>query len=393
MAAFSQCLLWDKRGQGLSARIEGVPTLEERVDDLRAVMDAVGWDRAALSGASEGGLMSIMFAALHPERVSHLVLVGTAARFSWAPDYPHWGPTDLAALFIEEWVKRWGTPESPSVRLFAQSRLGDAAFLKWMNRLERGCSTPRAFAETMRLNAGLDVRVVACQIQAPTLVMHYRGDPLVPIVHGRWLADHIPGARFVELDGSDHAEVFGQDLDHALDETETFLTGTVAAAEIDRVLSTVLFTDLVGSTERVAAMGDKPWKGLLDRFDAITGRVVDRHRGRLVNHTGDGHLATFDGPARAIRCAQELGTTVKSELGIDVRAGLHTGEVELRGDDVSGIAVHLAARVASLATAGQVLVSRTVTDLVAGSGLRFADSGVHTLKGVPGEWQLFEVAA
>ncbi len=391
IGTFGRVINFDKRGQGLSDRLVGVPTLEERVDDIQIVMDAVGVESAALWGASEGGLMSIMFAATHPERVSHVCLFGASPRFAWAEDFP-WGvvPEEVDPI-LEAWADLWGAEDSPTAAFFAASRVNDATFLKWLHRFERASCSPTTFLETMRLNLAYDVRPLVASVQAPTLVMHRVGDPLIPVAASRWLAEHLPNARYVELEGVDHAPHFGPDLDLILAETEEFMTGEVHSVEPDRVLATVLFTDIVGSTERAVAMGDKSWRGLLDRFDGIAGRSVARHHGRVVNHTGDGHLATFDGPARAIRCAQEV-TRESRDLGIEVRAGLHTGEVELRADNLSGIAVHLAARVAAKAMGGQVLVSRTVTDLVAGSGLSFVDAGSHVLKGVPGEWQLFAVS-
>jgi class 3 adenylate cyclase len=355
-------------------------------------MDDAGFGRAALIGASEGGLLSLVFAATYPERVSHLCLFGTTACFAGSEEYPIGAAPGAMDGFLEAWAEVWGTSASPSVSLFVQSRADDAAFVKFFHRYERSCCTGTAFLEVMRLNLQLDARHVVPSVQAPTLLMHRRGDPVISIEHGRWLAEHLPEVRYLELDGADHAAHFSTDHELVLDEIETFLTGSVGAGDVDRVLATVLFTDVVGSTTRAASLGDKGWRDLLDRFDDLTGRTVARHRGRVINHTGDGHVATFDGPARAIKCAQEIEQGAKADLGVDVRAGLHTGEVELRGDNVAGIAVHLAARVAARAEAGEVIVSRTVTDLVAGSGLSFVDAGTHELKGVPGEWQLFAVA-
>jgi class 3 adenylate cyclase len=393
LGTFGRVVSFDKRGQGLSDRMDGVPTLEERVDDIGVVMDAAGFERAALWGASEGGLMAMVFAATYPQRVNSLFLFGTAPRFGWAEDHPYGPVPEVSTALLEAWADVWGTPESPSAAMFAQSRIGDAAFRKWLSRLERSSCSPSTFLRTMRLNLEYDIRALVPTVQTPTLLMHRTNDPLVAVENSRWLVEHLPNARFVELPGVDHAPHFGPDLGVILDEAEAFITGSVGATDVDRVLATVLFTDLVGSTERAVALGDETWRDLLDRFDDLTARAVTRHRGRVVNHTGDGHLATFDGPGRAIKCAQELAREVRRELGIDIRAGLHTGEVELRADNMSGIAVHLAARVAAIATAGQVLVSRTVTDLVAGSGLSFTDAGSHVMKGVPGEWQLFAVAA
>jgi class 3 adenylate cyclase len=384
LASFSRLMIFDKRGMGSSDRNVGAPTLEERMDDVRAVMDAVGSERAALIGLSEGGPMSILFAATYPERTVALVLYGTLARTRSDVDYPHGNDavwTEMYRMFDDG----WGTGES--LRVLAPSKLGDPAIREWWGRVERAAGSPhtiRAFADTL---VGIDVRAVLPSVSVPTLVLHGTDDAVVPIGAGRWLADHIEGARFVELPG----EHLTATVRHQFaDEVESFLTGRRHAVATDRVLSTVLFSDMVRSTEQAAAMGDRRWREILDRHDAIVSRQIDLHRGTLIKATGDGVLATFDGPARAIACGCELRDSVQS-LGVDVRVGLHTGEIELRDGDIGGIAVHIGARIARLANAGEVLVSRTVTDLVTGSGIEFVDHGLHELKGVPGNWQLFAV--
>ncbi len=383
LASFSRLMVFDKRGMGLSDRNVGAPTLEERMDDVRAVMDAVGSERAALIGVSEGGPMSVLFAATYPQRTVALVLYGTAARARRDVDYPHGGESVTA-----EWYRifddGWGTGES--LRVLAPSRLGQAGIREWWGRVERTMGSPntmRAFLDTL---VGIDVRAVLPTISVPTLVLHGTDDTL-PIGNGRWLADHIAGARFVELPGEHITAYVG---DRFADEVESFLTGRRHPVATDRVLSTVLFSDIVGSTEQASAVGDRRWREVLDEHDVVVTRQIDLHRGKRVKATGDGVLATFDGPARAITCGCELRDSLRT-LGVDIRVGLHTGEIELRGDDIGGIAVHIGARIAGIANAGEVLVSRTVTDLVAGSGIEFADHGIHQLRGVPGDWHLFAV--
>ncbi len=386
LASFSRLMLFDKRGMGLSDRNVGAPTLEERIDDVRAVMDAVGSDRAALIGVSEGGPMSILFAATYPQRTVALVLYGTLARARGDVDSPHGNEAAFAELY-RIFDDGWGTGES--LRMFAPSLLGNVRIREWWGRVERTAGSPhtmRAFLDTL---AGIDVRAVLSTVSVPTLVLHATDDVCIPIGNGRWLADHIRGARFIELPGE---HITGYVGDRFADEVESFLTGRRHAVATDRVLSTVLFSDIVGSTEQAAAVGDRRWREVLDQHDAVVSRQIDIHRGKHVKATGDGVLATFDGPARAITCGCELRDSLRL-LGIDVRVGLHTGEIELRGEDIGGIAVHIGARIAALANAGEVLVSRTVTDLVAGSGIEFADHGIHQLKGVPGDWQLFAVTS
>jgi class 3 adenylate cyclase len=390
LGSFCHVIHFDKRGCGASDRVVGAPTLEERVDDLRAVMDAEGVETAAIGGISEGGPMCIMFAALYPERVSHLVLTDTTATFRGGDDYPHMPIPEVATRFIDAWAESWGTPETLTVQLMVPSMVGDERYLRWLNRYERAAVSPAGLKAIMRLNIEIDTRPVLSAIQVPTLVVHRRGDRAVGVENGRWLADHIAGARYVELDGDDHVPWIG-DPDEHLDAVEDFLCGS-HQRDVDRVLSTVLFTDIVDSTATAARLGDRRWREVLDAHDRLAAREVERHGGRVVKTTGDGLLATFDGPARAVRCARLLCDALSSQ-GVLIRAGVHTGEIELRGDDVGGIGVHIGARVGGVADPSEVLVSRTVKDLVAGSGIAFADRGTHQLKGVPDEWQLFAVTS
>ena len=387
LAAFSRLILFDKRGTGLSDRVPAA-TLEERMDDVRAVMDAAGSKRAALCGICEGGPMALLFAATYPERTAALVLYGTYARFSWDSDYP-WGfTTEALAGFRKAVEESWGTGLSLSV--FAPSVADDARFREGWGRCERRGASPGSVCALMRMDAEIDVRDILPTVRIPTLVMHRTGDRLTPVGGARYTAARIPGARFVELPGDDH--LFVGDQDAILDEVEEFLTGVRPSPEPDRVLATVLFTDIVGSTERAVEIGDRRWRELLESYHALVRGELVRFRGREIDTAGDGVFATFDGPARAIRCACAIRDAVKS-LGISIRAGLHTGECEVTGSKVRGIAVHIGARVAAHAAPGEVVVSSTVKDLVAGSGLRFADRGVHVLKGVPGKRRLFTAHA
>ena len=388
-ASFSRLILFDKRGTGLSDPVpfDRPPTLEQRMDDVRAVMDAAGSERAALLGHSEGGNMCILFAATYPDRASALVLVGCYAKRIRSDDYP-WAPAwDDRIREIEETERSWADPDV--VRTLAPSRADDAAFVTWLTRYLRASASPKAGAELLRMNSMIDVREVLPAIRVPTLLIYHSHDRDVNVEEGRYIASRIHGARLVELPGQDHL-MWAGNAEAIADEVEDFLTGTRRGPEPDRVLATVLFTDIVGSTERAAAIGDSAWKRLIDRHDVAIRRQLDRWRGREVETTGDGFLATFDGPARAVGCATSVVDAVH-ELGLDVRAGVHTGEVEVADGNVRGIAVHIGSRVASLAAPGEVLVSRTVVDLVAGSGISFTDRGEHSLKGVPNVWQLFAV--
>ncbi len=386
--SFARLIRFDKRGTGLSDRVGGSPTLEERMDDVRAVMDAAGSERAALVGISEGGPMSILFAASHPERTTALVLADSFARLAWAPDYP-WGMTPQTAEGLREIIHTsWG--DGTFISLFFPSAKGDKAANDRFRRLERYSATPNAVAEIAEMILEIDVRSVLPTLIVPTLVIHRSGDPIISPEHGRYLAEHIPGARAVELESADHIALQTWDSDSDLDEIEEFLTGVRHGPTVDRVLATVLFTDIVGSTEQAARLGDRKWREILQAHHDVTRRELERFRGNEVKTTGDGFLATFDGPARAVRCGCAIRDGIRG-LGLEVRAGLHTGEIETIGDDVGGIGVHIAQRVQSNADPGEVLVSRTVTDLVAGSGIDFCDRGEHELKGVPGSWRLFAV--
>jgi pimeloyl-ACP methyl ester carboxylesterase len=386
LTSFARVIVFDKRGQGLSDRV-GEQTLEERTGDVRAVLDAVGSERAAVCGWSEGGAMSLTFAATYPQRTAALVLFGSFASMRDAP----WNlAPERFQLLLEGLEQSWG--KGIIVRLNAPSRVKDAGFMKWWARLERAAATPSAIVALVRANYSIDARHVLSSISAPTLIFHRERDSLVPVQTGRYLAAHIPGARYVELPGEDHLiQALDPDLlDSLFDEIEEFLTGTKQRPEPDRVLATLLMNDIVGSTERVAEIGDKRWKELLTRYYELVRKELDAFHGVEVNTTGDGILATFDGPARAIRCACSIRDAVRA-LGIQIRTGVHTGECERMGDDVGGIAVHIAARVSAQAAADEVLVSSTVKDLVAGSRLTFSDRGLHQLKGIPGEWRLFAV--
>ncbi|MGI8632337.1 MAG: adenylate/guanylate cyclase domain-containing protein [Solirubrobacterales bacterium] len=389
MESFSRLLRYDKRGQGLSDRPASPPTLEESMDDLRAVMDAAGIERAALFGISEGGPLCQLFAATYPERVRAMVLYGTFARFTEAPDYESGVPAEALERFGEVLADDWGGPAA--IDLFAPSLADDSSFRSWWARLLRAGTSPQGATALMRLYATLDTRDVLPSIRVPTLVLHREADLLVAPAQGRYLAEHIPEARFVQLAGNDHL-LFAGDQDAILDELEEFLTGIRHVPEPNRVLATVLFTDIVSSTETAAELGDRRWRELLESHDTLVRRQLERHRGRPVKSLGDGFLATFDGPARAIQCAREISDEV-ANLDLEIRAGLHTGECEAMGDDLGGLAVHIGARVAAKAGPSEVLVSSTVKDLVVGSAIEFAERGTHELKGVPGEWRLYAVTA
>jgi pimeloyl-ACP methyl ester carboxylesterase len=387
LTSFARVVIWDKRGQGLSDRTGRPPTLEDSMDDLEAVLAAAECERPAIFGISEGGPMSALFAATHPDRVSSLVLYGTYARMLKAPDFPQGIPEEGLARWGEIVKRDWGGPVG--VGLWAPSVDGDPDFERWWSRLLRYGTSPAGAVALMDLYREIDVRGVLPAIDVPTLVLQRRDDRISQVGQGRYLAEAIPGAKYVELEGTDHLPVTG-DQDALLDEVEEFLVGSRHGSEPERALATVLFTDIVGSTARAAELGDRAWRQLLERHDAAVRRQLELHRGREVKTMGDGFLATFDGPARAIRCARALQEEV-ARLGLEVRAGIHTGEVELIGDDVGGMAVNIGARIGALAGSGEVLVSSTVRELVVGSGLEFADRGVQTLKGAPGEWRLFAV--
>jgi class 3 adenylate cyclase len=389
LASFSRLILFDKRGTGLSDRvaINQLPTLEERMDDVRAVMDAVGSKQAALFGVSEGGPMCALFSATYPQRTSALIMYGSYAKRVWDPEYP-WAPTpEERQRWYDQLEQGWGGVVD--INTLAPTAAGDPRFREWWATYLRMSASPGAALALGRMNTQVDIRHVLPTIRVPTLIVHRAGDRDIDVGGARYMAERIPGAKYVELPGDDHLPFVG-DQDSILDQVEEFLTGASHHFEPDRILATVLFTDIVGSTERAAALGDRRWRELLELHNRLVRGQLERFRGREVDTAGDGFLATFDGPARAIRCA----IACRDELAlrdIQVKAGLHTGECELVGDKVRGISVHIGARVASLAAPGEVLVSSTVKDLVAGSGLEFEERGTHQLRGVPGEWRLFAV--
>jgi class 3 adenylate cyclase len=387
LASYSRLILFDKRGTGLSDRVPDseLPTLETRMGDVQAVCDAVGSERSALLGVSEGAAMCLLFAATYPARTTAIILFGGYARRQAAPDYPWGGTPERHQAFLDEIERDWGGPVGLDVR--APSRLGDARFREnWAHYIRMGASPGAALAIT-RMNAEIDVRPILPAVRVPTLVLHRIGDRVIPVEAARYIAEHVPGASLVELVGDDHLPWIG-DSDAVLGEIEEFLTGARTQPEPHRVLATVLFTDIVGSTQRAAELADVAWADVLQAHHARIREQLARYAGREIGTTGDGFLAIFDGPARAVRCALALAEAIRP-LGLQVRAGLHTGEIELVGDDIRGLAVHIGARIAALAGPGEVLVSRTVKDLVVGSGLTFQDRGAHALKGVPDEWQLF----
>jgi pimeloyl-ACP methyl ester carboxylesterase len=384
LSSFCRLIRFDKRGTGLSDRTGAIPTLEERMDDVRAVMDTVGSKRAALLGLSEGGSMSILFAATHPQRTSALILYGAMARPAWAPDNP-WGTRDADQSSVLRLIeKHWG--KGRSVDIYAPSLARNDEYVRWTGRHERAAASPGAALGLVQINHEIDVRHVLPTIAIPTLVLHRTGDIPVPVEHGRYLAKHIPGAKYLELQGNDHMPWAG-DVDALCDEVQGFLTGARRGHEPDRILTTVLFTDIVDATKRAAEMGDRGWKELLRQHHFIVRQQLDRHRGREIDTAGDGFFASFDGPARAVRCGRAIVDAVKS-LQMEIRAGVHTGECEVMGDKLGGIAVHIGARVLAQAAPSEVLVSATVKDLVAGSGIQFEERGVHQLRGIPGQWRL-----
>lgn len=389
LASFSRLIWFDKRGTGLSDRV-AVATLEQRMDDVRAVMEAAASKGAVLFGQSEGGPMCALFAATYPERTCGLVMYATFARRLWAPDYP-WAPTLADREHYYEEVERFWGQESHLVSAFLPTVAEDPYFRRWFANYERFSASPGAAVAIARMNTDIDIRHILPVIRVPTLVLHRTADPRVRVAEGRYIASQIPGARCVELAGTDHDEWVG-DSDSVLAEVAEFVTGVRPAPEVDRVLATVLFVDIVGSTERAADLGDRSWRDVLESYHAAVRRNLVSFRGRELDTSGDGVFAAFDGPARAVRCARAVVDALQP-IGLTVRTGLHTGECEVIGEKLGGIAVHIGARVASLAGPGEVLVSQTVKDLVAGSGITFESRGPQTLKGVPGEWQLYAVTS
>jgi class 3 adenylate cyclase len=387
LASFARVIVFDKRGSGLSDPVGEAATIEERMDDIRAVMDAADSARADVFGWSEGANIAAVFGASRPDRVSALVLYGSFARGTPAEGYPWAVAPDVWELWLQEDGEEWWG-QGGTLLTFAPSRFEDEALVRWWAHFERQSMSPRMARAVIRLDMELDIRDVLPSVRLPTLVIHRAGD-MLPVEGARWLAEQIPDARFVELGGDDHWPWI-TDPDEIVDEVEEFLTGERHEREPDRVLATVLFTDIIGSTERASALGDRRWVDLLERHHTIVRKQLDRFRGREIDTAGDGFLATFDGPARAVRCAHAIGDAVRS-LGIEIRAGLHTGECEVRNGAIGGVAVHIGARVAGMAGPGEVLVSSTVKDLVVGSDLAFTDRGTHSLKGAPGEWRLYAI--
>ncbi len=391
LASFARVIVFDRRGVGLSDPAPGAPTLEERMDDVRAVMDAAGSERAALLGMSEGATMCMLFAATYPERTAALVLWGAMARSTADEDYP-WAPErEALEESNEELVSpMWG--QGATIEIFSPSMAANPVAREFQARFERQAASPMRVAQLVEMFLDTDVRSALPLIQAPTKVLHRRGDRAVNVRAARWLAAQIEGSSYVELEGEDHFPWVGENREEALDEIEEFLTGVRPGPTAERVLGTVLFTDIVDSTRRAAELGDRHWRDLLGEHQGLVRAQLELFGGREVKTTGDGFLAIFDGPTRAVECARAIVAQMP-QLGLRVRAGLHTGEVELLGEDIGGIAVHVAARISALAEAGDVLASRTVRDLAAGSGIAFEPRGSHRLKGVPDEWDVYRVAS
>ena len=385
LANIGRTVHFDKRGIGLSDPVEGAPSLEERMDDVRAVMDAAGMERAAIVGISEGAALAVLFAATYPKRATHLALYGAFSRLVQAEDYPWGDPSDVVRELVGAAIADWGG--GVFLPMLAPGKAGDEAFRREWCRFERYAVSPAMFRRLADMGLRIDIRDALSSVQAPTIVVHRTGDAFIPIGAGRDLAQRIPDGRFVELPGDDH--LFTVEPDQIADEIEEFLTGTRAQGQTDRVLTTVVFTDIQSSTELATRLGDRGWRELIERHDSEVRRQLTRYRGAEVKTLGDGFLAIFDGPARAIACATAIREAVKP-LGIATRVGIHTGECEFVKGDVRGIAVNLAARIAAQATTNEVLVSSTVRDLVAGSGIEFSDYGEHDLKGISGSWRLFK---
>jgi class 3 adenylate cyclase len=392
LAAFAKVVHFDRRGTGGSDPTppsDARPPWERYAEELTAVLDAAGVEQAAILAMFDVGPLAIGFAASNPDRTAALILANTSARHLAADDYPIGIPPEVAEALRAAMEEHWGTEEL--VRLLVPSRANDERFCRWYAKLQRAIASPQTVQAFIQDSYSVDARPLLPQVQAPTLVLHRRQFQLVPIEHGRYLAEHLPGARLVELPGADGPLVW-ETPELALDVIQEFLTGARGAPEPDRLLATVLFTDIVGSTQQAAHLGDRRWRELLELHDQAARRWVETFGGRLVKSTGDGILATFDSPARAIRCATALAEDLGG-LEIQIRAGLHTGEIELRHGDVGGIGVHIAARVMAAAAPGEILVSRTVHDLISGSGILLRDRGIHRLKGVQGQWQLLAVTA
>ncbi|MFN2589869.1 MAG: alpha/beta fold hydrolase [Actinomycetota bacterium] len=379
---YGRLIHFDMRGLGLSDPVESLPPLEDWVDDVGAVMAAAGSERAALVGQGHAGQLCLLFAALHPERTTALVTVNSYARLRRAPDYPAGLPPAAEETVLRGIEAMWGS--GAALAAINPTTTRDAWGRSWGAKLERAAGSPGRAVRAMKLVSDIDIRDILPSVKVPTLVIHSRGNNLYRPDHGRYLADHIPGARYLEIEGDDHTPM----SEELMDAIEQFLTGTRNARPSDRVLMTVAFTDIVGSTEIAADLGDRRWRNLLEVQESVARREIEAVRGRLVKSTGDGLMATFDGPARAVQCMRSIGRLLEP-LGLRIRSGVHTGEVELMGEDIGGIAVHVAARLADLAGPGEILASSTVRDLVAGSGLVFEDRGEQSLKGVPEPWRVF----
>jgi len=395
LAQFARVVLYDQRGTGLSGPLAAgaSPTIEDRVDEAVAVLDAVGSKTAAVYATADGGPVGIVLSAMHPDRVQQLAVYGSSARLVAAPGYPEGLPPELASpAWLEESFRGWGDDDDPaSLELILPSRASDTAVRLALAGMQRHAGSPRAAQQYFQVVVDTDVRDVLPMVRTPTLVLHVHGDRLFPIEQGRYLAREIPDARFVEIEGDDHY-YFWESAGRVADELETFITGRRELPAPDRSLAIILFTDIVESTRRLAEVGDDTWRSLLERHAALAGSLIPEYGGRLIKSTGDGVLATFDGPSRAARCARRIVDSLSVD-GIQIRAGLHAGEVEWLGDDVAGIAVHIAARVCALAGATEVLATGTVRDLTAGSDIAFVDRGEHELRGVPGKWSVQVVAS
>lgn len=387
LASFSRLIVFDKRGTGLSDKLVKLPTLEQRMDDVRAVMDAVGSEKAALLGVSEGGPMCALFAATYPNRTAALIMYGSYAKRIWSPDYP-WAPTpEQRQIFFDAIKNGWGGVVD--LDTLAPSAMNDERFKQWWAAYLRHSASPADALALAKMNTEIDIRHILPVIHVPTLILHRTGDLDISVEGSRYMGQQIPNAKFVELPGNDHLAWVG-DTEKLLNEIDIFLTGELHSSVPDRLLATCLFTDIVSSTETAHSMGDNRWRNLLQNHNEVVRNQLIRYKGHEIKTTGDGFLATFDGPARAVRCACAIRDEL-SFLGIEIRAGLHTGECEIIDDDISGIAVHIAARIMSKAMPGEVLSSSTVKDLVAGSGISFEKKGVFSLKGIPGEFEIFAV--
>jgi len=387
LGRFARVIFFDKRGTGMSDRDVGVATLEERMEDINAVLDAVGSKTAVLFGMSEGGAICAQYAYAYPERVSHLIMYGSRPRYAWAPDFPLGQTDDVTEASISELIQNWGEPFSLTTG--APSVADDPAAAEWFAAYLRFSASPRAAAQVTRMNYEIDYRDILSEIRVPTLIIHRRNDQWCPVQHGQYLADHIPGARLRVLDGEDHIVWYG-DQDKLIAEAREFVTGESASPTVVRTLFTVLFMDIVGSTNQLADMGDAKWNSILEQLDAVVGRRITGYSGQKVKHTGDGYLLAFSSPSNAIECARELIGDA-GRLGLQAKIGIHSGECEQREDDLSGLAVHIAARIMDKAAPQTIFTSQTLKDLVAGSDAAFASMGQFSLKGVPGDWVLYSL--